>query len=138
MFEIDKRTDLLFTLLKCGKADLVLLDDIEYDFNEILYGCDSLDILNLNSLMGAVFSIGISQIEGLLEDQCEYLRVSCSDNDKKINALKKLNPWNDIKYFGNCLGTNVYFVNDEVRKLYKTYLPEALDIFERNTGFRIS
>ena len=44
MFEIDKRTDLLFTLLKCGKADLVLLDDIEYDFNEILYGCDSLDI----------------------------------------------------------------------------------------------
>ena len=84
MFEIDKRTDLLCTLLKCGKADLVLLDDIEYDFDEILYGCDSLDILNLNSLMGAVFSVGISQIEGILEDQSEYLRVSCSDDDKKI------------------------------------------------------
>ena len=138
MFEIDKRTDLLCTLLKCGKADLVLLDDIEYDFDEILYGCDSLDILNLNSLMGAVFSVGISQIEGILEDQSEYLRVSCSDDDKKINALKKLNLWNDIKYFCNCLDTHVYFVDGEVRELYQKYLPKALDIFERNTGFRIS
>lgn len=137
MFEIDKRTDLLCTLLKCGKADLVLLDDIEYDFNEILYGCDSLGILNLNSLMGAVFSMGISQIEGILEDQCEYLKVSRSDDDKKINALKKLDPFNNIRYFCNCLDTYVYFVDDEVRELYQKYLPEALDIFERNTGFRI-
>ena len=59
MLEIDNRTNLLCTLLKCGTEDLALLDDVEYDFECILEYCESLDDLSLNSLMRAVFSIGI-------------------------------------------------------------------------------
>lgn len=139
MFEIDNRTNLLCTLLKCGTEDLALLDDVEYDFECILEYCESLDDLSLNSLMRAVFSIGIGQIEEILEDELDYFESFCSgDDDNKIDALKNFDPFNDIQYFCNRLGTHVYFVDDEVRELYQKYLPKALDIFERNTGFRIS
>lgn len=134
------KEDLLMTLLGCGSMDLAMLDDVRYDFDEIIDQLDSEPIqdVGFNGLMRAVVDVGIIHIREAVEERIQELENQGGLDDfevEELEALQKLTPDDDICSFHNYLDTHVYF--DENGDIYRQYLSEALDEFTDNTGFEI-
>lgn len=58
----------LMHLLKCGQCDLSILDDIEYDLDDILDELVENNDLSLSSLIRAVFQKGIDDLDELIKN----------------------------------------------------------------------
>lgn len=56
----------LMHLLKCGQCDLSILDDIEYDLDDILDELVEENNLSLTSLIRAVFQNGVRELNDLI------------------------------------------------------------------------
>lgn len=146
---ITSREDFLMTLLNCGSLDLKLIDDVGYDWCDILgtdvaeglLACKMHKISGINYIMRQVFDFGLSQIENAIDERIECLRETqenygISDEQKKeLRALEKLNVWEDLESYHNCIDTHVWF--NKNGKIYRKYLSEALDSFADGTGFEI-
>lgn len=134
------RESLLTSILNCGTLDLRLLDDVQYDWCEILEHYDGEK--TLNGLMRAVFRYGFGEIEQAVNNRiCELdaipnERELDDDEEKELAALKELSPHDDFDSFHNYLDTHVYC--EQHGGTYKAYMSDALDGFENNTGFCIS
>ena len=134
------KDDLLTELLDCGYADLTVLEDCEYDFCDVIEYCKDAGMsLNLNSLAWSMFQIGIADIRRAVEDRLDELEIKDELNEEEqeeLDALKELDPDEDIESFHNWLDTSVWFSkNGEV---YRKYVNEAIDEFAENTGYSIS
>lgn len=134
------REELLMTMLNCGSMDLAMLDDVRYDFDEIIERLDGEPIQNvgLNGLMKAVVEVGIIIIQESVDERIQALEDQGGLDDYEfveLEELKKLCPDDDIRSFHNYLDTHVWF--EKSGDIYRKYLPEALDEFEGNTGFGI-
>ena len=57
----------LMHLLKCGQSDLSILEDIEYDLDDILDELVERNDLSLENLIGEVFQKGIGDLCDLIE-----------------------------------------------------------------------
>lgn len=146
---ITSREDFLMTLLNCGSLDLKLIDDVGYDWCDILgmdlveglLACKMHKISGINYIMRQVFDFGLSQIENAIDERIEHLRETqenygISDEQKKeLGALEKLNVWEDIESYHNCIDTHVWF--DKNGEIYQKYLSDVLDSFADGTGFEI-
>lgn len=103
---------LLCGILSCGTADLEMLDDVEFNWGDVL---DQIDWpqygLDFNDIMRGVFSCGIMRIEDEIGCRIYDLERSCSneEEEEELAALKLLNPNEDITAYFNCLDTHVYF-----------------------------
>lgn len=146
---VSSREDFLTALLNCGILDLKLIDDVGYDWYDIL---DS-EVLEwmfsdgngqretLNYIMRRVVEFGIGKLNAELELQKDYLMQGEADGDlsecekEKLEKLKLLDPWEDIESYHNCADTHVWF--EKNADVYRTYLQEALDAFAEGTGFEI-
>lgn len=140
---VNAKENLLLALLGCGTLDLDMLDDVKYDFYDIIDQLDGQPIqeAGFNGLMRAVVDVGIIHIKEALEDRLRELRWN-RDNDnlsdretEELNALEQIDPDDDIRSYHNCLDTNVWFERNGA--VYRTYLSEAVDSFEENTGLCI-
>lgn len=58
----------LMHLLKCGQCDLPILDDIEYDLDDILDELVENNDLSLSSLIRAVFQKGVDDLDELIKN----------------------------------------------------------------------
>ena len=58
----------LMHLLKCGQADLSILDDVEYDLDDILDELVECNNLSLENLIVSVFQKGIDELCDLVEN----------------------------------------------------------------------
>lgn len=58
----------LMHLLKCGQCDLSILDDIEYDLDDILDELVEENNLSLTSLIRTVFQKGVDELNDLIND----------------------------------------------------------------------
>jgi len=79
------KDDLLMQLLNCGSLDLKLIDDVGYDFCDILEYCDGAEwvtSVGLNGVMRLVFEYGFEQIKKAISDRIEEL-----ENDKAYEDL---------------------------------------------------
>lgn len=140
---ITSREDLLMNLLHCGSLDLAVLDNVGYDFCDILELLDDIPIqqIGFNGLMRAVIDFGIICIGEAIEARIAELqgyqdREDLSDSEKEeLQALEKLSPDEDIGSYHNFLDTHVYF--EHHASIYRRYLEEALDAFREGTGFEI-
>lgn len=135
------KEDLLMTLLGCGSMDLAMLDDVRYDFDEIIDQLDGEPIqdVGLNGLMRAVMDVGIIHIREAVEERIQELEDQGGLDDfevEELEALRKLTPDDDIRSFHNYLDTHIWFETNG--GIYRQYLSEALDEFTDNTGFEIS
>lgn len=137
---MDRTRILLCEMLSCGTMDLELLDQIGYDWDEVLYqaGWPS-ENLDFNALMRAVVDVGIIHIQEAVDDRiCELEAVQNErklddDEEDELRLLNSLRPDNDIRSYHNFLDTHVWFEHNG--SIYRQYLPKALDSFEDNVGF---
>lgn len=141
---MNNKEKLLLTMLSCGTGDLAMLDDVQYDWREVLDQMDWPDDgnFNFNSLMRAVVDVGIIHIKETVENRICELKAASSeqkldeDEKKELASLQVINPDKDIKSYHNWLDTNVWIQNNE--EIYGKYLQDALDAFTDNTGLLLS
>jgi len=139
MREVTKRDWLLCSMLKCGYLDLEMLDDIKYDWGDILKQIDYPDEeVTFNDLIGGAFELGACNIAETVENRINDLKVTQmerkldEDEKQELEDLRSLNPAQDIQGYFNCLDARIWFADNE--DIYRKYVPEALESFEDNTG----
>ena len=146
---ISSRDDFLISILHCGVCDLSLIDDVGYNWCDILdsetlgrmLSSGSRQRDTLNYLMRRVVEFGIRQITTAVDDRiCELEAIPNdreldADEEKELSALRALNPEEDIDSYHNFVDTHVWFENNA--DVYHTYMQEALDNFAEGTGFEI-
>lgn len=137
---VSSREDFLMNLLNCGVLDLKLIDDVGYDWCDILSD-GSGQRETLNYIMRRVVEFGIDQLTTAVADRiCELEAIPDEreldvDEEEELEALRTLNPEEDIESYHNFIDTHVWFENNA--DVYRTYLQEALDDFTEGTGFEI-
>ena len=137
---ITSREDFLMQILHCGVLDLKLIDDVGYDWCDIIKA-DSTFPFNINGVMRQVFDYGFGQIENAVESRLEYLRDTQSiygisdEQREELKALEWLNVWKDFGSYHNWIDTHVWC--EKHGSIYQKYLGEALDDFAEGTGFEI-
>jgi hypothetical protein len=134
------RDYLLTTLLNCGSLDLKLLDDVEYDWCDIIDKTEG--VRDINALMYEVFQMGYDGIQTKVNDRiCELEAIETNERDldedeeQEKAELSELDATEDFESFHNYLDTHVYCVKHW--DTYKKYMEDALDEFRDNTGFEI-
>ena len=146
---VSSREDFLMNLLNCGILDLKLIDDVGYDWIDILDGETIGEMLSdgsrqretLNYIMRRVVEFGIDQLATAVADRiCELEAIPNereldADEEEELEALRTLNPEEDIESYHKFIDTHVWFENNA--DVYRTYLQEALDDFTEGTGFEI-
>ena len=133
------REDFLMQILDCGILDLSLIDGVKYDW------CDIIGELHgnfdLNIVMNEVFLYGFGEIENEVNARICELEAIPNERpldvaeEEELSALRMLEPYEDFSSFHNYIDTHVNC--DRYTHIYKVYMADALEEFERNTGFNI-
>ena len=134
------RDYLLVGLLNCGTCDLEMIDNVGYDWEDILtYNLDQRDRdfpANLDTLLDYVVDYGIGMLCGAIDNRIADLKLRGSEaSEDEITALISLCPDDDIGRYFNCLDTHIWFANNG--DIYQKYLADELYLFENGTGFHI-
>lgn len=138
---ITSREDFLMQVLDCGLYDLKLIDDVNYDWCDILRSAGDTSY-QLNWLMRKVFEFGYEQIEQAINDRiCELEAIPNEreleqHEEKELFLLRGLEPYEDFDSYHNFIDTHVWC--EKHGSTYKKYLQEALDEFADGTGFEIT
>ena len=137
------RDNALMALLNCGDWDLQLIDDVHYDWRDILSFHDGWDWpASINTLMQYVVDYGVAKLQTAISDRiCELEAIPNErelddEEEGELRSLRILNPDDDIDRYFNCvLDTHVWFANHG--DVYRAYLPDALEAFADGTGLEI-
>ena len=134
------RDYLLVALLDCGACDLKMIDDVGYDWTNILvYNMAQRDRdapMSLNTLLDYVVDYGIEILSRAIDNRIADLKLRGSEAPQdELAALLSLRPDDDIGRCFNCLDTHIWFANHG--DIYQKYLADELDIFEGGTSFYI-
>ena len=134
------RDDLLMALLDCGTCDLGMIDDVGYDWQDILtYNIALLGRdfpASLDTLLDYVVDYGIEMLSRAIENRITDLKLRGSEAPQdELAALLSLCPDDDIGRYFNCLDTHIWFANNG--DIYQKYLTDELYLFEHETGFHI-
>ena len=151
-----KQEEILTNLLDCGTDDLKLLEDIEYDLDDILEYLKECGSFNLNSIFREVFKEGainlnyafIERKEEIREQILEEMKTVKEEypdydleNDEDYQELEndldlldsgKLCPMEDLDYYLNYQDTHVYMEHIE---FYRKYMSDVVDTIETNMGW---
>lgn len=133
---------ILCELLDCGYLDLNILDDADEDYVlEAIEDCKDNGIpVSLNAITDAMFLEAQTRINGEWDARLDELGsdeangYADEDELKELEAIKELNPEDDISWYCNCLDTGIYIVNDKY-DVYKEYFGDLLDELEDKMGF---
>lgn len=133
---------ILCELLNCGYLDLNILDDADEDYVlEAIEDCKANGIpVSLNAITDAMFLEAQTRINGEWDARLDELGsdeandYADEDELKELEAIKELNPEEDITWYCNCLDTGIYIINDKY-DVYKEYFGDLLDELENKMGF---
>lgn len=132
--------DFLIAILDCGYGDLRLIEDVKYDWSEILSELD-IGIFRLNFIMEGVFNHGFGKMQDAIISRMNELNEERSyrelddEEETELKKLQELNPFDDFSVFINFIDTHVWCRNNS--EIYSKYMRDALDEFGDNTGFYI-
>ena len=139
------RDYLLVALLDCGPCDLRMIDDVGYDWRDILtYNIARRERdfpASLNTLLDYVVDYGLAKLQAAISDRiCELEAIPNErelddKEEEELRSLCILNPDDDIGRCFNYLDTYVWFANNG--DIYQKYLADELYLFEDGTGFYI-
>lgn len=139
------REYLLMALLDCGTCDLGMIDDVGYDWRDILtYNitqCGRDFPASLDTLLDYVVDYGVDKLQTAISDRiCELEAIPNErelndEENEELHSLCILNPDDDIGRCFNCLDTHIWFANNG--DIYQKYLADELDLFESGTSFYI-
>ena len=133
---------LLCALLDCGTLDLSMLKD-----TDPYYLCDAIDRLkdegaeiSLNGIFNEMFYHAAGVLNDALEtrigDLEAYKDADSIDDDEleELQALRTINPEDDVTWYLNCLDTHIYICSDK-EEIYCEYLGGQVEELERLMGF---
>ena len=133
------RENLMCAILECGTLDLGVLDDVGYDWYDVLdrLGGQGVSIteIGFNGLMRTVVEMAVEDLEAAVEERVKELEEQDEleyDEQEALEQLRLLDPEDDVGGFFNFLDTHAYF--EKNGEVYRNYLPEAIEEFEKNTG----
>lgn len=140
---ISSREDFLMTFLGCGQLDLKLIDDVEYDWCDVLERVDfsCLGERKLSAIMSAVFDLGKDKLNEAIRERIDYLEDTkktygiSEEQETELEELKELDPFEDLEEYHNYLDTHVTCVNHKA--VYEAYLAKELEDFADGTGFDV-
>lgn len=133
---------ILCELLDCGYLDLDILDDADEDYVlEAIGDCRANGIpVSLNVITDAIFLEAQTRINGEWDARLDELGsdeandYADEDELKELEAIKELNPEEDITWYCNCLDTRIYIINDKY-DVYKEYFGDLMEELENKMGF---
>lgn len=140
---ISSREDFLMTFLGCGLFDLRLIDDVEYDWCDVLERVDfsCLGERKLSAIMHAVFDLGKDRLNEAIRERIDYLEDAkktygiSEEQATELEELKELDPYEDLEEFHNYLDTHISCVKHKA--VYEAYLAKELEDFADGTGFEV-
>lgn len=140
---ISSREDFLTTFLGCGQLDLQLIDDVGYDWCDVLANLDlsCCGDRKLPAIMSAVFGLGKSKLAEAISERIDYLEDTkktygiSEEKETELEELKELDPYEDLEEFHNYLDTHITCVNHKA--VYEAYLAKELKDFAGGTGFEV-
>lgn len=139
-------------ILDCGTADLSLLDDINYDLDDIIDSLMENNCLSLNGIFQEVFIKGAEELQEEFENQKEdikqeiLLRIEEDEREELTEveeyeelisdlALLKsgdLQPTNDLEFYLNYQDTHVFMKHID---FYRKYMENTVDDIEYKMGW---
>ena len=149
-------------ILDCGTADLSLLDDINYDLDDILDSLMENNCLSLNGIFQEVFIKGVEELQEEFENQKEDIKAEIlyrieeeksewvesgemtqeeleetEEHEELISDLKllesgDLQPANDLEFYLNCQDTHVFMKHID---FYRRYMENTVDDIEYKMGW---
>lgn len=156
-----KQDEIFATLLECEIDDLNLLDDINYDLDDILKGLIKNNSLSLHNIFTKIFIKGAIELQERFNLRAEEIKQKINDifieekekwinsgetqgefeesekykeliNDLRLIENEELNPENDLDYYLNCLDTHVYMKNID---FYRKWMEGEVEDIEIKMGF---
>lgn len=137
---------LVCNLLKCGPADLAMLERVGFDWHDVIEATgwrgSSFTDMDFNSLMDAVVYLGKMALKDALKNRIadiEILEIRGNLDKKDIAVLFSLiwlNPEEDIQSFHNYLDTHVWFEKNGA--VYRKHFAQELEDFASNVGLEIT
>lgn len=149
-------------ILDCGTADLSLLDDINYDLDDILDSLMENNCLSLNGIFQEVFIKGAEELQEEFENQKEDIKAEIlyrieeeksewvesgemtqeeleetEEHEELISDLKllesgDLQPANDLEFYLNYQDTHVFMKHID---FYRKYMENTVDDIEYKMGW---
>lgn len=137
---------LVCDLLKCGPADLAMLERVGFDWPDVIEATgwkgSSFTDMDFNSLMDAVVYLGKMALKDAVKNRIADMEILEERGDldgEDIEVMFKLiylNPEEDIQSFHNYLDTHVWF--DKNGAIYRKHFAAELDEFAENVGIEIT
>lgn len=152
----------LSKILNCGYCDLELLEDIQYDLDDIIQDCIDNEDLSLRSIFCSVFLMGASDLQNDFDKQKDDIRddilealknereewidsgkmtieelENCEEYKELISDLDLLssgvlNPWNDVSYYFNYIDTHVFMKHID---FYRRWMQCDVENIENSMGW---
>lgn len=139
-------------ILDCGTADLSLLDDINYDLDDIIDSLMENNCLSLNGIFQEVFIKGAEELQEEFKNQKEDIKAEIlykieeneTENlteteehkelisDLALLASGELKPEDDLSYYLNYQDTHVFMKHIE---FYRRYMENTVDDIEYKMGW---
>lgn len=143
-------------ILDCGTSDLDMLEDIEYDIDDIIENLKENNDLCINSIFREVFYQAIEDLVTVISDnkenaiseaesELENMREIADEEGEKVDELPEykdlnedlsllhgLDPENDSSYYLNCLDTHICLKHLDV---YRRFFGTQIEEIENNMGF---
>lgn len=136
----DWKDILLTKLLDCGYADLQILEDCEYDFDDLISEIEAMGYKkpDINNLCFAMFQLALNDFQDTIDERINELKEQdelTEEEQEELDAIEGLDVREDTESYHNCIDTSIWFNNNE--DIYIKYFQSALDDFEEHTGFSI-
>jgi len=134
---------ILCALLDCGYLDLQILDDTDEDFlMEAIEDLQNLEIpISLNAITDTMFLEAMCKIREAWDARLDELESDKANGYpleqeelEELEAIRELNPEEDISWYCNCLDTGIYIINGKY-DVYQKYFGDLLDDLENKMGF---
>ena len=139
-------------ILNCGTADLSLLDDINYDLDDILDSLMENNCLSLNGIFQEVFIKGAEELQEEFKNQKEDIKAEIlykieenetenltetEEHKELISDLAllesgELKPENDLEFYLNYQDTHVFMKHID---FYRRYMENTVDDIEYKMGW---
>lgn len=139
-------------ILNCGTADLSLLDNINYDLDDILDSLMENNCLSLNGIFQKVFIRGAEELQEEFENQKEDIKAEIlyrieEDEAENLTETEEhkelisdlallesgdLQPEDDLSYYLNYQDTHVFMKHID---FYRRYMENTVDDIEYKMGW---
>lgn len=153
---------ILTKILDCGTADLSMLNDVDYDLDDIIQDCIDNDCLSLHGIFQGIFYKAARDLQDAFDEQKDDIRetileelenekrdfvdsgemteeelAECEEHKELIADLElidndELSPDNDVGFYLNYLDTHVYMKHVD---FYRRWMNGDIDRIEDYMGW---